>query len=475
MRCGQFATLGFISLVLQLTNSGGSAEVRKSLSYLPPALSRACSHDSAQLYPLRPRRVQWLHTISETFLGEEDFLVERFESLHGALFVVSILYLGTCSLLTVFLSAQLRELGYARRVDYLRYKVIKYEEMYTSNISSQTGWQQRAVKMEMTEPALGLHWTWAEELFTGRKKRTAEFLRFRNRFIEQAIRDDVAVLPCNFAFDQYLESHSAQNLKELVSIEPVTVAAMWAPVAALCWAAEVLGLSFGQLPETGQIDRDIVVIAVISQLALGPSPLSHAFPSAHRPCPHPYEFNFQQPLYACASPLAAFSSGGWAFGNFFQMATIKAMLRPQLAQRGSQENPILRLLPPPYILAGKRDGVGWGPLASLGELFERPFASPARNAHEALFGLLGANGPRYYLESQKLVLFNAIVSIAVMTSFYDSAPEDTKLPIVVGLVAAAVVLALIHFFGIQPRDGGRVAQKKEGDVPSAQGPAGNCL
>jgi hypothetical protein len=41
-----------------------------------------------------------------------------------------------------------------------------------------------------------------------------------------------------------------------------------------------------------------------------------------------------------------------------------------------------------------------------------PFAAPARSSHETLFGVVGANGPRFLMSSQKLVLFNAIVSLA---------------------------------------------------------------
>jgi Ca2+-binding EF-hand superfamily protein len=58
---------------------------------------------------------------------------------------------------------------------------------------------------------------------------------------------------------------------------------------------------------------------------------------------------------------------------------------------------------------------GW--LASL----LKPFALPARTAHERAFGTLGAAGPSWLLLSQKVVLFNAIVSIVVGLDLASSA------------------------------------------------------
>jgi len=80
---------------------------------------------------------------------------------------------------------------------------------------------------------------------------------------------------------------------------------------------------------------------------------------------------------------------------------------------------VRRLLPPAYSLAkrGKMLGAGgWGILDLVARTLEAPYAARPRNDHEALFGTVGRNGPAYYLQSQKLVLFNAIVSIAVASA-----------------------------------------------------------
>ena len=166
---------------------------------------------------------------------------------------------------------------------------------------------------------------------------------------------------------------------------------------------------------------------------------------------------------------AQLALGVWALANFLKMAAVKAQLRPQLTRRsrgaaevggggasgggdsanGSTEaagaETVRRLVPPAYTLCGGRQqaAVEWGALGPLLSLVERRYGGggpPSRNAHERLFGEVGANGPSFYLESQKLVLFNAIVSVAVSYSFVtDGAP----LPLLcLGLAPAAVAIAL---------------------------------
>ena len=87
----ELATLGFVGLFIQFVDSGGGKEV--------------------------------LEALSTRYVGEEEFLVERFEILHEALFSVSLLYFAACTVLIVRLSAQFGVWAEARRADYLRFKV----------------------------------------------------------------------------------------------------------------------------------------------------------------------------------------------------------------------------------------------------------------------------------------------------------------------------------------------------------------
>lgn len=235
-------------------------------------------------------------------------------------------------------------------------------------------------------------------------------------------------LPRSFAFDEYLQMHSSQNLRKLVSVEPTTIALMWAPVAALSWAAELLDLSW-----SGQLQNSFV-LAEAGVLPL-PPPLRQALTEQA----YQAEISSIEIVFVAAQ----FGVGAWACANFYQMSAVKWMLRPQLASRSTADGgpAVRRLLPPKYCLAGGRRGMGWGPLEGLAALLEAPFAKTARNAHENLFGVVGANGPQYYLESQKLVLFNAISSIAIAISFLESGSAAAPL-LWAGLVPASAAIAL---------------------------------
>ena len=252
--------------------------------------------------------------------------------------------------------------------------------------------------------ALGVAWA---EVTASKEYRIAEFLRFSDRFIEQTRRDSY-VVPRSFAFDEYLQHHAAQNLKELVRLEPTTVALTWAPVAVASLAAELIGLSAGGLPYGPPSEAtylrevsSIELTVVGAQLALG--------------------------LWACA--------------NLVRMASIKALLRPQLTtKRSAAGGTTRRLVPPAYTLCGGVPHTGWGALRPIASLLEERFAVRARNPHEELFGSIGAAGPAYYLESQKLVLFNAIVSIAASVVFVaDGAPVPL---LCAGLVPATLAILL---------------------------------
>ena len=46
-------------------------------------------------------------------------------------------------------------------------------------------------------------------------------------------------------------------------------------------------------------------------------------------------------------------------------------------------------------------------------ILEMPFAAPATNPHEELFGVIGSNGPAFYMQSMKLLLFTSILLLAL--------------------------------------------------------------
>ena len=63
----------------------------------------------------------------------------------------------------------------------------------------------------------------------------AEFLRFRARFIEQSRGARAGVeLPSDFAFGKYLQLTAAADLKQTVSVEPLQLVMVWAPLIGAC-------------------------------------------------------------------------------------------------------------------------------------------------------------------------------------------------------------------------------------------------
>jgi len=120
--------------------------------------------------------------------------------------------------------------------------------------------------------------------------------------------------------------------------------------------------------------------------------------------------------------LAQLPLGVWAIWNYVRLWHIKSMLTPQLgyyptptATVQGDEAPPLKLLPPKYsFLDGAfiRDSPVYNRIA----LLERAFSAQASNRHEEVFGMLGTNGPSFYLSSMQLALFSAVLSFAFIAS-----------------------------------------------------------
>ena len=141
----EFATLGFVGLVIETINTGRGGKI--------------------------------LGEISASFLGEEELLIERFEELHQGLFDVTIVYFAACTFLILRITAQyaeasapgLRRLPHSshsmvchtqwdaeRRSSYLDFKLAEYDWKQGANITTSEqkfalrGWNEVARKMEMT-------------------------------------------------------------------------------------------------------------------------------------------------------------------------------------------------------------------------------------------------------------------------------------------------------------------------------------
>ncbi len=334
----------------------------------------------------------WLGHISETFLGQKGAAYELFESVDGSIFPVTMAFIATSVALVTLTNRHFDEVCGSTLADALNVRVAEEDARVACDV---TGYGSDACRESVSRTerlrnvkinglrlssfaidgtdgvrttALGPF----KDLFAPNAKRRAEFLRFRARFIEQTAEWGVDK---DFAFGKYLQASAAQTLAKLVVVEPVQLVKVWVPIAAV----EILAL--GGL---GWLDDG--------------------------------EF---LPRMVCVSQLPVLV---WALWNYSRLWTIKAQLLPQVGRirvgndDGGDAAPAdvaCRLLPPKYTLLRNaltdlRVDDAYGQIAVLEALYQ---ADPT-SEHEALFGKLGKNGPTFYLNSMKLVLFSAIVSLA---------------------------------------------------------------
>jgi hypothetical protein len=265
----ELATLGFIGIIIQSAEIGGEHSL--------------------------------LSTLSETFFNEEELLFEQFEALHQGIFYTTIAFFLSCASIVFQVNKQFSEWDYDRRNAYVRFKVgefdFKRETKNSAGDGSRTferrGWSQRAKRMLLLEEEAAkgspIKELWYE-LTKSKEERIAEFLRFRERFLDRSGRADYGgvQLPSSFRFSLYLEEHASKALKQLVSIEPVKLAILWLPLVSIALATEFM-----------------------SDVVLGPGSEEYAIE-----------------LVFVASQVTLVV---WTLWNFFKLRFVKLQLRPQLA------------------------------------------------------------------------------------------------------------------------------------------------
>ena len=167
----ELATLGFIGIIIQTAQVGGEHSL--------------------------------LSALSEQFFDNEELLFEQFELLHQGLFYTTLVFFASCASIVYQLNAQFSEWDYERRNAYVRYKVDDFNASRARRQApgarmaggdrggqerARMGWGQRARKMRLSgEDKVQGHF-WREiwyECTKVKEERIAEFLRFRERFIDQ--------------------------------------------------------------------------------------------------------------------------------------------------------------------------------------------------------------------------------------------------------------------------------------------------
>ena len=205
----------------------------------------------------------------------------------------------------------------------------------------------------------------------GDRDRRAEFLLFRQRFIQRANSHGGWSLPGDFKFSEYLSSAAAARLREVVSLEPAELLGLWSLAMAAFVAVESEPGAVAALSAAaGQPDRQALVLPLV--------------------------FALSQALLC-----------GWAALNVCATDWLVAQLlpvAPPAAAGAPAGAPALR--PPLYV---GREGAGADEDADparrhlLRERHGRLFASPLWGAEA---------GPEVLQSSVKLVLFASVISLA---------------------------------------------------------------
>lgn len=311
---------------------------------------------------------------SDVFLGEPGELFRLFKTVDQSLSPITVAFIGACTVIVAIVLQQFQAFKASTQAELLQAKVADDAEREACEVGS-SGSSACAVarsrsqkahglllrSMSATPPktlrSSGLFVPLGDMLLTVQQRR-AEFLRFRARFIEQARTNGIALAE-DFQFGKYLALSAAQDLKELLSIQPVELAKVWLPLM-LCELA--------LLTATGGLEGDFLP----SLFGLAQVPISI-----------------------------------WAVWNFARLSNIKQALAPQLGvlrdprQDGRRDDtPIFKLLPPKYSFL--RGSFNKPTAFDFLNVLERPFAQPALSAHDELFGPLGSGGPAFYLASMKV-------------------------------------------------------------------------
>ena len=340
-----------------------------------------------------------LSPLSQQWLGEPKLLFEIFEDIEHGLFptvvafaLVATFILGVVTLMfELFLNSTQTEKLLAALADDDQRDACAVPEAADNACRRARGRTQKVggilissmsiPGVDGTSMASGTPLRALAEILRPASAWRAEFLRFRARFIEQE-----RAVGSDFLFGRYLQLAATENLKALVSLEPIQLALVWAPLISL----EVLLLEW-----FGTVQGDFLApVVALSQV-----------------------------------PILV-----WTSWNYVRLHRVKTMLMPQLgvlrlsksggldgaarddarADDGASadDDSIYRLLPPRYSFLGQSflKPTWFDELAVL----ERPFASPALTVHDGLWGRLGAAGPGFYKASLRLCLFSAVGSLAFL-------------------------------------------------------------
>ena len=335
---------------------------------------------------------QVVEGISEEFLGEGELLLETFEFLHTLFFEVGILFFAIAG---IVVGAVLQEVQKLQEISELALDADGDGEVTLDELADALEVDSMIVdldgdgiiteeeKVEALRAASAntdsINNILDEYSMTG-TDRAGEQLVLRERMMEQM------KLPQTFAIDDYFARIFGHNLEEVVELSPLT----WIPLIPL-------------IAIDNSVDLTREVVSASS---------SNAFDSCG--------YFFATPWVLYSTIFLQVFSLVWAVFNFWKVASIKKMLLPTLVKENTDSEAIL--LPPRYLdpvllenFNSSPSIFGWGEQAFAGGGSK---VNPARNAHEELFGAVGAKFSGVFRDSIRFHTWLCVALIGKWTNTY---------------------------------------------------------
>jgi len=327
---------------------------------------------------------------SETYLGDEEILLESFEFLHEVFFQTAIIFFVTTAFVITRIVSQINS-------------VTKMAEDRVSSAAAELGIlcedsEEEECPMEAYEAFLRVEDeanaklllenqrqssfnknVWERELGLTSEERGAEILVLRERLKREGLADD-----SDFTIRSYLENLFSTDKLDFVEISPLT----WLPL--------IPGLA---LLNSVDLEHDILPNSLNKYESCG--------------------FFVSTPSVIIPVALSQILCLAWAIYNFEKMGSIKSMLVPKLVEtdeggsdyRDEMGNRNFQIIRPDVEVEDLRQKFSQSSTPILFRPIETLFGKMPTNQVQELFGDVGGNGNEFFLNSIKFQLWLTVSSI----------------------------------------------------------------
>lgn len=342
--------------------------------------------------------------ISFWFMGDDELLIHEFEIVHFLIFFVMVFFVSAVLVILQIAVNQKRVWD-------------SYEETYllakkaTGPLAESKMLKMMDIPDELTEVSGSV----TSEYTKSRQVREAEFIRFRQRFLQDV--DCPVEMPEDFEFAGYLTMMSAKILAEIVEIEVWDWTILWVLMFIIFFINSVLQSIFPMLNEGlapvylicvmfALVQVGLVLAAVLAFRSLAYI-RSKLVPGLDQ---QTVEKITKQELESSSKSRTSSAAMGRTKSKASQAGgrTGSKVSQPEKDEFKAEA----AVLPPPYtremsLMKAKDEGI-------VGKLLHLMGGHRKPSKHEQLFGSLGAHGPEFFIHFIKLILLTSVVSVAIL-------------------------------------------------------------